>query len=336
MNIERWLRSRKPSWDELERLLERTDRRGLASLRREELRELGRLYRSASADLSRARALDIGGDTRIYLNNLVVKAHNQVYQRERNRWQDLWNFFWLTFPGLVKENIFYILVSFSIFCLPMVASYWLVLSDTDFAHLEVLKGQPLVPEQMWHLIEKHKMWTDSAQNYSPAASSEIATNNIRVAILAFAYGVTFAVGTVFVLFVNGMMIGTIFGVCHSYGLFERLLAFVAPHGVLELTAIFISGGAGLLLGKAMLFPGQLKRSDALKRAARPALGLFGGCIPLLLIAGTIEGFLSPRTDIASEEKYAVSVATFVCLIVYLLAPRVRKRQMKPGPLDGSG
>lgn len=327
MNVERWARSRRPLWEQLEGLLQKIERSGLASLGREQLRDLGRLYRSASADLSRARALNIGGDTQIYLNNLVVKGHNQVYQRDRNRWSDLWNFFWVTFPSLVREKILYVMTAFLIFVIPMVGSFFLVLQDIDFAHLEVTKGSPLVPEQIWHVIEKHKIWTDSTQDYSPAASSEIASNNIRVAILSFAYGVTFGLGTVFVLFMNGMMIGTIFGVCQIYGLFYNLLSFVAPHGVLELTAIFISGGAGLVLGKAMLFPGQLKRSDALKLAARPALGLFGGCIPLLLIAGTIEGFLSPRTDVPPEEKFAISLATLICLLLYLFAPR-RTRENK--------
>lgn len=328
MNIERWVRSRRPLWEQLEGLLQKIDRSGLASLGRDQLRELGRLYRSASADLSRARALSIGGDTQIYLNNLVVKGHNQVYQRERNRWADLWNFFWVTFPSLVRSKILYVAAAFAILLVPLITSYFLVLRDIDFAHMEVMKGSPLVPEQLWHHIEQHKMWTDSTQDYSPTASSEIASNNIRVAILSFAYGVTFGLGTVYVLFLNGMMIGTIFGVCKRFGLFNNLLAFVAPHGVLELSAIFISGGAGLMMGVAMLFPGQLKRSDSLKLAAKQALGLFGGCIPMLLIAGTIEGFLSPRTDVSPEEKFAISLATLICLLLYLFAPPANQKRRK--------
>lgn len=326
MNVERWVRSRRPLWDQLEGLLDKIDRSGLSSLDRDELQKLGRLYRSTSADLSRARAMSIGGDTQIYLNNLVVKGHNQVYQRDRSRWSDLWNFFWLTFPSLVREKILYVVAAFSIAVVPMVGSYYLVLKDMDFAHLEITKGAPLVPEHTWSIIEKHRMWTDSAADCSPTASSEIATNNIRVAIMSFAFGITFGLGTVYVLVTNGLIIGTIFGVCRKFGLFYNLLSFVAPHGVLELTAIFIAGGAGLVLGKAMVFPGRLKRTDALAAAARPALGLFGGCIPLLLAAGTIEGFLSPRTDVAPEEKLAIGLATLICLLLYLFAPRLVKKQ----------
>jgi uncharacterized membrane protein SpoIIM required for sporulation len=124
-----------------------------------------------------------------------------------------------------------------------------------------------------------------------------------------------------VLCTNGMMIGTIFGVCRSYHLDHRLLAFVAPHGVLELTSIFISGAAGLILARALLFPGPWRRFDALKIASKTSFALFGGCIPLLLLAGAIEGFISPRTDLPVEFKYLVSLATFICLFLYLFAPR---------------
>jgi uncharacterized membrane protein SpoIIM required for sporulation len=104
------------------------------------------------------------------------------------------------------------------------------------------------------------------------------------------------------------------------------VAFIAGHGVLELTAIFISGGAGLLIGRALLFPGQYRRIDAFKMVARDAAGLFGGCVPLLLVAGAIEGFISPRTDISPETKFAVSLATLVLLMLYLFAPRNSKEE----------
>jgi uncharacterized membrane protein SpoIIM required for sporulation len=93
------------------------------------------------------------------------------------------------------------------------------------------------------------------------------------------------------------------------------------HGSLELPAIFISGGAGLLMGTAILFPGPHSRADALRLAAKPALGMFGGCVLLLLIAGTIEGFISPRTDLSGQTKVVVGLAAFLCLLVYLFVPR---------------
>ncbi len=295
----------------------------MARLDRQQLHELGRLYRAASADLSRARASKMGGDISHYLNNLVVKAHNQVYQRSRNRWIDLWNFLWYKYPALVRENIIYIATAFLVFAVPAVLCYMFVLKDVNFAHLELTQGQPLVAEEMWNMIEHGQMWTDSAQWGSPIWSSAIAANNIHVALMAFALGMTFGLGTLWILWLNGMMLGTILGACAVYGLDYRLIAFVAPHGVLELSAIYICGGAGLILGKALLLPGQWRRVDALKIAAKPAMGLFAGCLPLLLIAGSIEGFISPRTDLPPEAKFTVSLATFVCLFLYLFVPRTQ-------------
>ncbi len=321
MNIERWVRSRKPTWNKLEELVKRIERQGLHSLSPEELKELGRLYKSTSADLSRARALDMGGAVPAYLNNLVVKAHNQVYQTAQNRWQDFGHFLWVTFPGLVRQNILYVGAAVVLFMGPLVYSYAMMLQDVEFGHLEISKDQPLIPEAMWHMIAKGRMWTDGAESFSPMISGFIAANNIKVAILSFAMGITFGVGTVYVLLVNGLMIGTVLGACKVYGMASRLAAFVVPHGILELSAIFISAGAGLKMGKALLFPGNLRRVDALKIAARPALKMFGGCVPILLLAGVIEGFISPRTDLSPDIKFAVSIATAVSLLAYIMLPR---------------
>lgn len=321
MNVERWLRTRKPVWQKLEELLKIVDSKGLAGLESNQLQELGRIYRSVSADLSRARVMNLSSDVQAYLNNLLVRAHNQVYQTKRNRWADFFDFFYRQFPQLVRKNILYVSLAVVIFAIPMGISYFMTLDDIHFAQLETSKGQPIVSDEMWNMIENKQMWTDSVQHYSSTVSSLIATNNIRVAILAFVLGITFGIGTSLVLCNNGLMLGTVFGVCHTYGMDGRLLAFIAPHGVLELTAIFISGGAGLMMGKALLFPGQYKRLDALRLAAKDAGGMFGGCVPLLLVAGMIEGFISPRTDISANLKVAVSLATAIGLLLYLFVPR---------------
>jgi uncharacterized membrane protein SpoIIM required for sporulation len=319
---------RSPSWLKLEELLQLVDKRGLGKLDRQQLQELGKLYRAASADLSRARAMNLNQDVQVYLNNLVVRVHNQVYQNSSHRWLDLLDFLWADFPALVQSKILYIAAAMLIFVIPFFVSYFSVLKDIHFAQLEVAQGQPLVSDEMWHMIENHKMWTDPVQHFSAVASSMIATNNIRVAILAYVLGITFGMGTIAVLFTNGLTLGTTLGVCRMHGMAYRLAAFVAPHGVLELTAIFISGGAGLIIGTTLLFPGQLKRIDALKIAGRQASFLFGGCIPILLIAGLIEGFVSPRTDLGSHAKLIVSMATMVFLIVYLFIPRDRIQKVK--------
>lgn len=172
------------------------------------------------------------------------------------------------------------------------------------------------------------MWTDAVAGHSPAAASFIATNNIKVALMAYAFGATAGLGTLFVLITNGMSIGATFAVCQVHGMADRLGAFVAPHGVFELSAIYISGGAGLMMAKGILFPGQLRRTDSMKQMAKEGSLLALGCIPLLLIAGAIEGYVSPRTDISLEYKLAVSIATAIVLLFYLFAPRTAGSKKK--------
>jgi uncharacterized membrane protein SpoIIM required for sporulation len=334
MNVERWVAKRRAVWDQLEDLLKTIERGGMRRLSREQLQSLGRLYRSVSADLSRARALNLGSDLLIYLNNLVVKGHNQVYQSKKNRWLDFFNFFYATFPRLVRENILYILTATLVCVLPALACFDFTNKDINFGHMEMTQGHPMVSDQMWDMIEHHQMWTDQVQDASPAFASLISTNNIRVCIMGFALGVTGGLGTLFVLFYNGMSIGTVCGVCNHYGMLPNVLLFMVGHGSLELPSIFISGGAGLLLGKSMLFPGQYKRGDSMRIYARPAFGLAMGCVPLLLIAGSIESFISPRTDLPGDFKVGVGVAAFFCLLIYLFMPRApwtqkRKQVLEP-------
>jgi uncharacterized membrane protein SpoIIM required for sporulation len=331
MNVERWVGARRPTWQKLEDILRQVEHRGVASLSRQQLQSLGRLYRSASADLSRARAMNLGNDITTYLNNLVVKAHNQVYQRANNRWMDLFNYLWVTFPALFRQYFVYTFVSFLLFVVPLAGTWYAIVKDPSFAHLEVQAGKPLVDEELWSTIEQKKMWTDEAQGASPAVASAIATNNIRVSLIAFAGGVTFALLTVFIIIYNGLFIGAVFGACQIHGMLPNILSFVSAHGVIELSEMWIAGGAGLIMGVAMLFPGEYGRLDALKLAARPAFGLLGGCIPLLVVAGTIEGFISPRTDIPATSKFAVAAATGVLLILYLCVPRQPLGQ-KPVPV----
>jgi uncharacterized membrane protein SpoIIM required for sporulation len=155
-------------------------------------------------------------------------------------------------------------------------------------------------------------------------ASSIITNNVQVAFAAFAFGITAGLLTVWILLSNGVSLGAVFGLYASKGIGKLLLAFVAPHGVLELAAICISGGAGFLLAGALLLPGARTRRTALVENGRRAIRLVAGSAFLLVVAGTIEGFVSPIEWWPLELKLAVSGATLVGLYVYLrLAVRPR-------------
>ena len=143
-------------------------------------------------------------------------------------------------------------------------------------------------------------------------------NNIQVSFLAFGVGILGGVFTLWVLALNGLILGGITGLTASYGLGFDLWTFVIGHGVVELSVIMMAGGAGLSLGWAVLRPGMQRRRDALTHAARRALPLIAGAVPLLVIAGLIEGFISPADHIPVMVKWAVGIGSGILLYLYLL------------------
>jgi len=148
-------------------------------------------------------------------------------------------------------------------------------------------------------------------------ASAIVANNVQVTIATFAFGITAGLGTLFLLLMNGISLGGVFGLYASKGILGLLVAFVAPHGVLELPAIFIAGGAGLRLAQGMLFPGVLPRKDALAQAGAEAVRLFAGTVPVLVVAGCLEGFVSPLTTLAPHWKFLLGGANAVIFCSYL-------------------
>jgi uncharacterized membrane protein SpoIIM required for sporulation len=130
---------------------------------------------------------------------------------------------------------------------------------------------------------------------------------------------TFGLGTLYLMVLNGLMVGTLAGLCYTHGLSVPFWSFVLPHGVIELTAIFIAGGAGFLLGVALLFPGDLPIKDALHKRERQAGRLILGCVPLLVIAGFVEAFFSPL-HVDAGLKFGMAGLLLALLLCYLLLP----------------
>jgi uncharacterized membrane protein SpoIIM required for sporulation len=184
--------------------------------------------------------------------------------------------------------------------------------------------------QMIETIERHEMWTHSVVSVKPLASSAIMTNNITVSFFTFAYGITAGIGTVAMLVFNGVMLGVVGTACWLHEMSLSLWSFVAPHGVLELPAIFIAGGAGLRLAQGLLFPGLLSRRDSLAKAGTDAIRLLVGIIPMLIIAGTIEGFVSP-SGISPAWKFTLAGAIATIFFLYLFAPVRNGKNLRRQP-----
>jgi uncharacterized membrane protein SpoIIM required for sporulation len=194
--------------------------------------------------------------------------------------------------------------------------------DDSFAPL-------IVSPAILRMVEEGKVWFDSILAIRPLASSMIMTNNISVTFTAFAFGIFCGLGTVYVLAFNGLMVGTLAALCHIHGLDVPFWSFVLPHGVIELTAIWIAGGAGLLLGSGLVAPGDLPRRDALVRRGRRSIELILGCVPLLVVAGVVEGFVSP-SHVPAGLKFATALVLLILLLFYLLSPAVQRQKSADG------
>jgi uncharacterized membrane protein SpoIIM required for sporulation len=306
----RWLEKRKPYWNKLETLLNQSAKSGLKSLSRSDLQELSLLYRQTAADLAAIREDRGSVHFARYINQLLVRAHNTIYSGRRASPTAIFSFFWDTYPATFRRNLNRALLSVLIFLVAGGVGAILTYQNPDF------KVKLLGPE-MVETIDRHQMWTHSIVGIKPLASSAIMTNNMSVGFTAFAFGITAGLGTIYMMAFNGLLIGVIGMACWLSGMSVQLWSFVAPHGVLEMPAIFIAGGAGLRIAQGLLFPGVLPRKDSLAQAGLEAVQLVLGTIPILIVAGLIEAFVSP-TGLPIPLKFSMAGALFVLLVAYLL------------------
>ena len=267
------------------------------------------MYRQTASDLATVREDVTSNQLTFYLNQLLGRAHNLIYMGHKQKISGLVRFYTETFPQVFRETFPQTFLAFLIFTVTGVATWAVTIHDPAFAH------RMLGPEMM-ATIEKREMWTKSIVTIKPLAASGIMTNNLAVCFTTFAMGITAGIGTIYMMFTNGMLIGVIGAATWQAGMALQLWSFVAAHGALELPAIFISGGAGLEIARGMLFPGLLPRRESLALAGGRAARLMIGIVPMLVVAGIIEGFLSP-SGLATPLKFLLSSVLLVALTTYL-------------------
>jgi uncharacterized membrane protein SpoIIM required for sporulation len=307
-----WILKRRPHWDRLDALLAQSDASGLGQLSRAELQELALLYRQAAADLSVLRQDTTSRTYAQHVNQLLARAHHIIYSGRKANLLTLFRFLRDEYPAVFQRQIGYVAASVLVFLAFGMVGAALTMERPEFM-------RHFVGPEMIATMERHTMWTESVVSVAPMASSAIMTNNLSVSFVTFASGITFGLGTFLLLFENGMMLGVIGAACHHYDMSLALWSFVAPHGSLELPAILIAGGAGFRLGHAMLFPGALRWRESVARGGIEATQLVSGIIPLLVIAGLLEGFFSP-SHAPVWLKFTVGGLLFALLNLWLFRP----------------
>ena len=315
---ERFLAKKRDAWEAFRAIAVRMERSGVGALGPGEIPAFAAQYREVAADLARARTYRLDPRVIAYLERIVSAGHNALYRARGRHRTPFGHYLLRDFPAAVVQSWQYVVLAFLLFTIPALVGYTLIRQQPKLAEELVSPIMVGRAEEAAARQAEGRGYAETGAETRPVLAAAIMTNNIQVSFGVFVGGITGGILTAWLLFTNGMMLGMGMGVFQNYGALEYLVTFVAGHGVLELTAIFISAGAGFRLSKALIAPGDRTRRDALVVEGRIAVRMLGAVITLLAIAGAIEGLLS-ASDAPAIWKYGVSAATAVFLVLYLVS-----------------
>ena len=311
---ERFVQKKRNAWEAFRTTALRMERSGVGALAPGEIPAFAAQYREVAADLARARTYQVDPRVITYLERVVTAGHNALYRTRGKDRTPLPHYILRDFPAAVVQSWRYVLVAFLLFSVPAGIGYVMIRERPELGE-ELMPGMVARAEAAAENLTEGRGYAETSKENRPEMAAFIIQNNIGISFVAFVGGITGGLLTAWLLYTNGMMLGLALGLFQNYDAARYLLTFVLGHGILELTAIFISAGAGFRLAKAMIAPGDRTRKDALVLEGRIAAGMIGAVVTLLAIAGTIEGLLSASAA-APIWKYGVSAATAVLLVLY--------------------
>jgi uncharacterized membrane protein SpoIIM required for sporulation len=310
VTVHQFINSQKGRWKDLEEFVAQCNRLSLARVPLQDFSRGSLIYRQTAADLGYARMRFPNHPVVRELERLLAQAHSAIYQARRGKARNWWHFWTDTWPSLVRQESSQILLATAIFWTMAVLGFCMA---AFFPQLEAL----FINEGMRQSMAKGQLWTQAITGIAPQASSAIARNNISVALTTWALGITFGIGTLWLMVFNGLMLGIIAVACLRAGLIVPLAEFVVAHGSIELPAIWIAGGAGFVIGRAMVLPGRYRRGTEVKLAAKKSVQIVIGTIPMLLVAGAVEGFISP-SNLPGLWKAMVGLALALIYLLYIV------------------
>ena len=306
MDERSYIEQKQESWKRLSETIERVRKLGAKSLSGEQLKTLGAQYRAVVSDLSFVRSQGASDGLILHLNELAGRAHGVIYASKSAGLHGAVSFLFRDFPILFRSTFRYTFVAALIFFYGWMVTSYMVRFYPETQDKALMK----------QISSRDKDDVPSGIVNPASMSSFIMRNNITVGIYAFAGGITAGAFTVYTLYSNGKMIGKVASLAVPVMGAAQFWAYILPHGIIELMAIFMCGGAGLMMGSSLIAPGNIRRSDALRLSANKALKLFAGTLPLFIIAGTIEGFITPSV-LPVWSKLVFSILTAIGLILYL-------------------
>ena len=319
MNYDRFVRERQADWRELNGILNKIKSGSIKKLRRDELRRLGKLCRFATSHLAVVRTYFPSSEASRYLNQLVAQAHASIYRSQPPSLNNAIRMFSQEIPAVFKRRIGYIILAFALFAGAGIAGFVGCYFEEDLPR--ILVGDEYIDKTEGN-IARGDPCAVYKTGFQPLSSSVIMTNNMGVTFYAFSLGVLMGVGTVLILIFNGLIFGTVAFVFFQHNSGIEFLTTVMIHGTIELSCIFIAGGAGLFLGDALINPGHRLRKDALVQNGKEAARLILGIAPWLIVAGIIEGFITPL-DLSLLARVSIIVVTGTMFVSYFFGLRRR-------------
>ncbi len=277
-------------------------------------------YRLLAHDLTRVRHLMPNTRVRRYLEAAYARAHNTLYRAAWRPGRALLRLFRDEIPEVVRWLAPHIAWATTLFILTVLTGYWMVRTYPDLIGL-------FASPDLITTVEHGRLWTEGILNIVPSSvlSLQILTNNIVVSLFAYCAGFIFGLGTLYILGLNGLMLGAVFAFTSLHGLDGALLRFIVPHGCVELSVMCLSGAAGAAVGEALIRPSFGTRMESFRVAALRSGKLLFACAVLLVGAGLIEGYISPRAQFPLWSRVCIGVAYWVLMLALLHPPRATKR-----------
>jgi len=316
MTPARFLEIRRDTWNRLDEIVSKASKSGIRALSEDEIHELTRLYPAVAIDVARARMYNIDPTTQNRINQLAISAHGLLYRRKNIKYAEtVWIFFRDGYPRLFRRLWPYMTLATALFIIGFLGTYVSARLKPSNAYLFVPGEMDLTDNKTG--VSSEDISERFRKTAKPPMATGIMTNNISVAFNAFALGITAGIGTCFVIIFNSMMLGGFAAHFANHGLSFEFWSFITAHGVLEIFAILVSAAAGLRMGLSLVIPGNLKRYASLRLGAIDAVLLVLGTIPMFIVAGFIEGFITP-TFIPGGVKIILGITVASVTIGYLL------------------
>ncbi|MEL6675208.1 MAG: stage II sporulation protein M [Bacteroidota bacterium] len=286
---------------------------------------LAQLYVQLTDDLAYARTFYPKSQTVRYLNGLAARTHFAIYKNKKEKNNRLITFWTTELPLIIRFAHRSMFVAFAFFTLFFIIGFTAAMNGDDL--IRTVLGDGYVDMTIENIESGDPMGV-----YKGGGSFEmfirIAFNNIRVSFIAFAYGILLSLGTMYILFYNGIMVGVFFALFHTRGIIWEALPVIYVHGTLELSAIVIAAGAGFLLGNSILFPGTHTRKWALRRAANYGIKIMVGLVPVFLAAAWLESYITRLTEMPLAVKLIIIIVSLTYILgYYVIYPWYVDRKM---------